>query len=147
MDDPPRKAKEPILLRHHWIGIALYGGAFTVAVMGALLYAQWSWGYSASEAQTVSFLTLAFAQLWHVFNMRSAHAHPLWNNVTKNRYVWGAVVLCVGLLLVAVYVPILAEALSVTPPTLSGWGLALGASFIPLIAGQIGLALNWFDRK
>ncbi len=146
MDEPPREAQEPILRQQHWIGIGLYGAAFTVAVIGALLFAQWEWNYSAEEAQTISFLTLAFAQLWHVFNMRSPHAHPIWNTVTQNRYVWGALGLCVALLLVAVYVPILAEALSVTPPSAAGWGLAFGASLLPLIAGQIGLKLNLLDR-
>jgi Ca2+-transporting ATPase len=91
---------------------------------------------------TVSFLTLALAQLWHVFNMRAPGAHPVSNAVTRNRYVWGALVLCVGLLLVAVYVPAIASTLSVVPPSLNQWGLIVAASFIPLVAGQVGLLIR-----
>ena len=47
---------------------------------------------------TLSFLTLAFAQLFHVFKMRGRRSPALVNAVTRNPYVWGAVVLCTGIL-------------------------------------------------
>lgn len=142
MDEPPREKSDAILSRNHWIRIGLYGIAFTVAVLGALLIARGYWQLPPDRAITISFLTLAFAQLWHVFNMRAVTASPFRNAITRNRYVWGALVLCTGLLLAAVYVPVLAEALSVVPPAPSHWALILSASLLPLLVGQIGLALR-----
>lgn len=86
---------------------------------------------------TVSFLTLAFAQLLHVFNMRGWRSPLLVNAVTSNPYVWGAVALCTGILLLAVYAPPLASALHIVPPDLAGWGLVAGASLAPLLVGMV----------
>jgi len=91
---------------------------------------------------TVSFLTLAFAQLWHVFNMRDQGSHLLRNETTRNRYIWGALLLCIGLIVVAVYVPGLATILKVTDPRLSGWLLILAARLFPLLVGQSIKALR-----
>jgi magnesium-transporting ATPase (P-type) len=41
------------------------------------------------QAVTLSFLTLAFAQLWHVFDMRERGSSFARNDVTENAYVWG----------------------------------------------------------
>jgi Ca2+-transporting ATPase len=78
------------------------------------------------EAAIISFLTLACAQLWHVFNMRDRGTGLLQNAIARNLYVWGALVLCVLLLLAAVYVPVLADILAVVDPGLKGWALVLG---------------------
>ncbi len=142
MEEPPRDSSSPIIDRSQWLQIGLYGVAFTVAVLGALLYALEGWGLPAPEAVTISFLTLALAQLWHVFNMRAVNAHPWRNTITRNRYVWGAIALCTGLLLVAVYVPVLADALSVVPPAPRHWLLIVGASLVPLAVGQVGLFIR-----
>jgi magnesium-transporting ATPase (P-type) len=91
------------------------------------------------RAMTVSFLTLTFVQLWHVFNMRDQGLH---NETTSNRYIWGALLLCIGLIMVAVYVPGLATVLKVTDPGLSGWLLILAASLFPLLMGQSIKALR-----
>jgi Ca2+-transporting ATPase len=93
-------------------------------------------------------LTLACAQLWHVFNMRDRESGLFRNPITRNPYVWGALALCVLLLIAAVYVPLLADVLAVVDPGLDGWALVLGMSLIPLALGQalkyanIGLAGN-----
>ena len=65
---------------------------------------------------TVSFLTLAFAQLWHVFNMRDKNSGFFNNAIVRNPFVWGALVLCSLLLAATVYVPLLAEVLNVANP-------------------------------
>ncbi|MDP5054274.1 MAG: cation-transporting P-type ATPase, partial [Congregibacter sp.] len=70
MSKPPRAAAEGILMREHWLLIGLYGGSISVSVLGAMAVAVLALGLTAVEAVTVSFLTLALAQMWHVFNMR-----------------------------------------------------------------------------
>jgi Ca2+-transporting ATPase len=89
------------------------------------------------QAVTVSFLTLAFAQLWHVFNMRDRDSNILRNEVSGNRFVWAALALCAALLLGAVYIPVLADVLKVVDPGLKGWALVLMMSLVPLVVGQV----------
>jgi Ca2+-transporting ATPase len=85
---------------------------------------------------TFSFLTLSFARLWHVFNMKDWGAGLVRNGITRNPWVWGALVLCAGLLTLAVYAPQLAMALDLRPPNLSEWGFIIGVSIIPLVILQ-----------
>jgi Ca2+-transporting ATPase len=89
-----------------------------------------------ARAITVSFLTLAFAQLWHVFNMRDAQSGLIANDVVGNRYVWASLALCAVLLLGAVYTPFLAGVLKVSRPGAMGWGIVLAMSLLPLMGGQ-----------
>lgn len=137
MRRPPRPADEPFLTRGHWIGILGYGGVFSVTVLGAFFLAGGALGLDAEGAVTVSFLTLALAQLWHVFNMRARGTNALRNEVVRNPYVWGALVLCVGLLFVVVYVPALADVMSLAPLDGTVWAVVAVFSVIPLVAGQV----------
>lgn len=137
MERSPRDPDEPIMTRRHWLAMAGYGLTITLSVFGALLLA-FNWlGMSTKRAVTVSFLTLAFAQLWHVFNMRERGSSFLRNDITGNSFVWGALVLCTGLLLAAVYVPGLAAVLKVADPGARGWAVVIGMSLTPWAIGQI----------
>lgn len=138
MDVPPRDPKDPILKRRHWIDIGWYAGVITLAVLGALLLAQGWLGIGSERAVTVSFLTLALAQLWHVFNMRSWGSRLISNEITRNRYIWMAIGLCLALLGGAVYLEPLAQVLRIVRPTSIEWALIVLMSFVPLVLGQLG---------
>jgi Ca2+-transporting ATPase len=137
MDRPPRDSSEPIMGRRHWIAVVGYGSLITLSALGVFALAFVWLDLAQDRAVTLSFLTLAFAQLWHVFNMRGREAHLLRNDITGNVYVWGALLLCVALLLGAVYIPVLADVLAVVAPDARGWALVLGASLLPLFLGQL----------
>jgi Ca2+-transporting ATPase len=137
MQHPPRDPEEPVLMKKHWLRIAGFSGVITLVVLGAFGLASMWLGMDSQETITVSFLTLAFAQLFHVFNMRDRGSNIIHNDIFQNRYVWGAILLCVILLLGAVYIPSLAEILKIVDPGLSGWMLILGMSLIPLVVGQV----------
>ena len=97
MKHPPRDPKESMITRRHWVLISGYGFLITASVLGALDLALICFGRPDERAVTISFLTLAFAQLWHVFNMRERHSNWFLNDITCNKYVWGALALCTGL--------------------------------------------------
>jgi Ca2+-transporting ATPase len=137
MKRPPRDPKEPILTRRHWIEMGGFSTLITVAVLGVLALALVGLGMQQERAVTISFLTLAFAQLWHVFNMRDRGSGFVDNEVVRNPWIWGALVLCTALLVAAVYVPGLSSLLRVEDPGLAGWALVLGASLLPWVVGQI----------
>jgi Ca2+-transporting ATPase len=123
--------------------MGVYSLFITVAVLGVFALALAWLGMDERQAITVSFLTLAFAQLWHVFNMRDRGTGLLDNEIVRNPWVWGALALCLLLLLAAVYLPGLNTLLKVTNPGLTGWSLVAGGSLLPLVAGQILKALGW----
>jgi Ca2+-transporting ATPase len=137
MQHPPRDPDEAVLTRKHWLRIAFYSSLITFSVLGAYGLTEAWLELDSRKTITISFLTLAFAQLWHVFNMRDPGSNFIKNDIFKNRYVWGAIILCVFLLLGAVYIPPLAETLKISDPGLLGWGVVLVMSLIPWIIGQI----------
>lgn len=137
MKKPPRSASEAILAGRHWGAVALYGALIAAPVLGALAYGLQVMGLQTTEAVTISFLALASARLWHVFNMRDETSPVLRNEITRNRYVWIAIGFCAALIVGAVYVPGLNRVLELTPPSFYGWGVAIVAGLIPLLAGQI----------
>jgi Ca2+-transporting ATPase len=137
MDRKPRDSKEPIMTQSHWMAIGGYSVLITASVLGAFFLA-FSWfKMEENQAVTVSFLTLAFARLWHVFNMRNRNTHLFNNEVTKNPFVWAALALCIGLLLMALYISPLSSVLKLVMPSKDGWVLILVASAIPLVIGQV----------
>jgi Ca2+-transporting ATPase len=136
MSLPPRDAGEPMLTRRKWLGIAAYGVLITASVLAALLISINVLGFSEERSVSVSFLTLAFAQIFHVFNMRDAGSPLIDNEVTRNGYVWGAIALCALLTLAAVFIEPAAEVLGVVNPGAEGWKLIAAASLAPMIIGQ-----------
>ncbi|MBE9019025.1 cation-transporting P-type ATPase, partial [Chroococcidiopsidales cyanobacterium LEGE 13417] len=146
MQRPPRRAKEPILTRRHWLAIAGYGLVIAVTLGAAFIIALTWLGITQRQAVTVSFMTLGFTRLWHVFNMRDRNSGLFRNEISQNPYVWEALVLCTGLLLIAVYVPFLSAALRTADPEINGWLLIIGMSFVPLVIGQIAKAFGKRQR-
>lgn len=136
MGRPPRDPAAPLLARRHWASITGYAILMAGAVFGALAWAT-ALGLDARSSVTVTFLTLAFAQLWHVFNVRARGSSLLSREIAGNRYVWGAILLCTAMLLLAVYVPPVARALRLADPGARGWGIVTAMSLMPLAAGTI----------
>ncbi|EAZ89648.1 cation-translocating P-type ATPase [Crocosphaera chwakensis] len=137
MEHPPRDSKEPILTKGHWLAIVLYGLLISAPVLGIFFYAFYRLGFGERQAVTISFLALAFGRLWHVFNMRDTDGGLIHNEISQNPYIWAALLICTGLLLSAVYLPGLSGALQTVDPGVKGWAMAIAASFIPVIVGQI----------
>jgi Ca2+-transporting ATPase len=136
MDRPPRPADEPVLPPNAWLAITGYGTLITISVLAAFEIALKRFDMSAEEAVTVSFLTLAFAQLWNIFNMRATDSDVFRNEITENASVWAALAFCFALLVAAVYLPGLSDVLNLKPPHAAGWTLIVAASLLTLTVGQ-----------
>ncbi|MFP7671864.1 cation-translocating P-type ATPase [Marivita sp. S0852] len=146
MDRPPRDPVEPIIDNERWAYIALLGGVITLATLGAFVVALHWLELPVSQSVTVAFVTLALAQLWNVFNMRVPGSGVVNNEITRNPWVWGAVLLCLGLIAAAIWFPGLSDILRLPSPGVTGLSLALGFSTLQLIGGQIVLWLAAPDR-
>ena len=137
MEQPPRDPKEPILTRGRWWSLFGYGGLITASVLASFWIALAVLKVDATETVTISFLTLAFAQLWHIFNMRDPDSGLVRNEITANPYVWAALAICSLVLLGAVYLPGISTVLHLRGPGLRVWGVILSLSLLPLLIGQI----------
>jgi Ca2+-transporting ATPase len=137
MDEAPRRADEPILTQPHWISILVYGLLISAAVLSAMALAVFALGYESDAAVTVSFCTLALAQVWHVLNMRGPQSGAVRNEITRNPWVWAAVVLCVALILGALYLPPVAAILSLSAPGAGAWAVIVVMSLLPVCLGPL----------
>ena len=145
MDMPPRPSTEPVVPRALWMIIVGYGALIAGTVLCGFRISLVEMSLPAERAVTISFLILAFARTWHVFNMRDFGSNAIFNDVTRNPFVWGAVSLSVALLLFAVYFQPLARVLSMAAPTLGEWLFILGMSLIPLFVVQVLKQFTFLD--
>lgn len=136
MTKPPRDPAISILDRPRWVLIGVLGGIITLMTLGAFVLALYALQLDVGASVTVAFLTLALAQLWNVFNVRDRNSRVFSNEVTHNPYVWGAIMLCLGLIGLALWFQPLADLLGLPNPGLSGFMLAGGASLATLVFGQ-----------
>lgn len=107
---------------------------------GLVLAKDWL-GLSDAGATTVSFITLGLSKVWFPFNLRDP-VSPFWRNeITRNGWVWAALLLCLGLLAAAVYLPPLGGLLQTVPLDPGTLFLVFILSVLPLIFAQVALAL------
>ena len=141
MDRPPRDPKSSLVGREVVRSIFGYGMLITGATIAAYFIGRSLHGEPAegelNPAVTLSFMTIALAQLFHVFNSRKERGPLRGREWFANRWVFGAVALTVALQLAAVYVPLLQRALKTVPPTGGDWLVILGCAAAPLLVGQV----------
>ncbi len=138
---PPRDPKEPILGRPQWITLMLHSVVLTAGTFGALAVAELALDLDGRDVITVTFLTLAFAQLWHVFDMRHPYAGLIANEVTRNPWVWASLALCTVLLALPPYLPPVAYVLHLAPLTPAMWAVVIALSAAPMIVTQAAMLL------
>ena len=137
MEIPPRDPKEDIVTNKDWVEIGLYSAIITVSVITAVIYCRKFIMPDPKILNNVAFVTLAFAQLFHVFNMSSPKSKLLVNEVTKNHFIWYAIVICSGLMVFVYLLPQMRLVLGLSVLPINVWILSIIASFIPLILVQI----------
>ena len=137
MDLKPRDRNEPLLTAGHWFAVVGYGSLITFSVLGSFAAAFLLLDMSNKEAVTVSFLTLGFCQLWHIFNMRDRGTSLTQNEIVRNKWAWLAIIFSSGLLVMAVYLPVISNALKLAKPGFAGWLIIISTSLFPCFVGQI----------
>ncbi|WP_331315852.1 cation-transporting P-type ATPase [Methylobacterium mesophilicum] len=144
---PPRDPEEPILGRAQWLRITLDATMMTAATFGSLAIAELWLALDRASVVTVAFLTLAFAQLWQIFNMRAPGTSPVRNEVTRNPWVWAALLICAALLVGPAHLPPVGAVLGLVPLDRNSWMLVLSASLAPLLVVQFGTVLAEAVRR
>ncbi len=137
MDRPPRDSKDLIVSNKGWITIGLYSLLMTLAVIAAVLYCKEFLLVDNKTANNIAFITLAFSQLFHVFNMASVQSKIFINEITKNIFVWLAIIICIGLVLLVFVVPQMRMVLGLDILSIDVWTVTIIASLIPLLLVQL----------
>jgi Ca2+-transporting ATPase len=147
MERPPGNPKDPILNKADWIRILLYGLAISASVLGAVLYGKYGLRLEPGRINNLAFYTLVGAQLFHVFNLSDRHASFFRNEITCNPYVWGAIVVSIGITAAAYWVPSVASVLQLERIQDNHLGIALLFSFGSVVLVQLlKLLLNYFRK-
>jgi P-type Ca2+ transporter type 2C len=137
MNNSPRSPKDPIVTNSDWLVIVLYAFAITLSVVAAVFYCQLVLKLDDKIANNVAFIALSFAQLFHVFNMSSVNSRLLINDITKNKFVWFAVIICTALTVLVLVIPQMRYVLRLSELPLNVWMVAIVASLIPLVLVQL----------
>nr|WP_295391672.1 HAD-IC family P-type ATPase [uncultured Thiodictyon sp.] len=126
MSRPPRRPGAPILGWYFIWRIALVSVLIGAATTAVFLFEEGR-GYSVAAAQTMAVNTLAFGQLFFLFNSRFLHASSLPLRLWfTNRVVWLAVGVLVLLQLLFVYAPFLNRWFHTAPLGPRDWLLPVG---------------------
>lgn len=144
---PPRPPSEPILARPQWIAILTHGSVIAAAVLASLVIALFLLKLEGDAVTTMCFFTLALAQLWHVFNMRNWRDGFAVNQLTRNTYVWLAILLCLGILSLAALQPWLSSVLRLVPLSLEAWGIVFALSLVPILFREMAALFVRMQRS
>lgn len=139
MERPPRDSERGLINKPFLLQIGLSG--LVIGVSAFLMFILLN-GMDVSEAyaQTATFSFMALGQLTHVFNVRHPKTFGLDKSLFENKALVASLIVALGLLLIAVYVPFMQNIMGTEGLQLVTWGiLAAGAAGVTLI--------NYFVKK
>ena len=148
MKRPPRDPQES-LLTPGFIGLIVWQGLLltgvTLFAFGIGMHWHGTEGDGLRAATTMAFMTLALAQVFHVFNARSQRRSAFTDRLFTNGWLWAAVAMCLLLQAAAVYVPLLQRVLHTAPPSLADWGVIAGCSLLPVAVVELVKLIQRFS--
>jgi Ca2+-transporting ATPase len=134
MRRPPRDPQEAMLSRAFLGQVTAYAVLIAASTLGALW---WALAYAPATTTTMVFMTLAFAQIFHLGNARSSGPVLAFPAATANPAAIAAVVLSLGLQVAAMSIAPLADVLRLTRLRWQEWMVVVVLSVIPAVAGQL----------
>jgi Ca2+-transporting ATPase len=137
MHTPPRDPEKPILTGKNWLNIVIYAILITLTVTAAVIYCNQFNLSDARSLNSVAFITLTFAQLFHVFNMASSRSGILVNEITRNKFIWMALLICIGSVVVVFSVPQIRLILGLSVLPIKLWIITIVAGIFPLMVIQV----------
>ncbi len=115
MSQPPRPSDEPIVTPGLWHSMAVYSFSIIVAVIGITVYAYSYKNYDEIIVNNMAFYTLILGQLLNVFNLPGRKSSFIDNKITRNMWVWGAILVSLAILVCAYWIPFFNTVLSLVP--------------------------------
>lgn len=141
MNRPPRNINEPIIDKKKWISIFFYSVVIGAVSIGAVFFSHLTVHktelWNPELCNNILFFTLVFSQLLHVLNMSDGTSY-FRSEVMKSKYVWGAIIISVIILLGLYAIEPVRTVLSIYMMSVSDWLIISGASILSLVIIQIG---------
>ena len=137
MKNPPRNPSEGIIIKKDWINIIVYALLLALPIMLISWYCSYYLDYEPAICNNITFFCLALSQLWHVFNLSSRKIAFIKNEVTRNKFVWYALLLCVIIMAVFYLIPQLRAILGLQILSAEVWLIIVVTSFVPILLIQL----------
>lgn len=131
----PRNSKEGVFAGGVGQDILILGATIGLISLGSYWLAL-QWGRSIEEAHTMAFVTMAFSQLIHSFNVRSLDQSLFITGLTSNRSLVAAFFFSSLMQLSVIYIPFLREVFETALLSSGDMSAALGLSLVPLVVAE-----------
>jgi Ca2+-transporting ATPase len=132
MERKPRKKDESFFADGLGIAAAWQGAMMAIITLIAFWAGRTMHGAQSGYAETFAFVVLSLSQIVHSFNARSLKHSIIKTGIFSNKYIIGAFLLSLGLMLVATLTP-LRNVLGVAALTGKDWIIISLLSVLPLI--------------
>jgi Ca2+-transporting ATPase len=144
MKRPPRRPDEPVINRQMVWGIVIQTVAITAATLTAFITGLRWFPDNLTAAQTMAFATLSISELFRAYTSRSDR-HSLWTiGVFSNKWMQGAVLVSLIIVLTIIYVPFLDPIFDTTFLGLREWLVITPLVLVPAAAAE---ANKYFLRQ
>jgi len=144
MKRKPPGQKMPLLNKEMKVLVFIVGFLTDLFLLGLFFYLLKYSDYSLAHIRSVIFVGLAIDSLFYVFSCRSLRRN-LWRiNPFSNKFLIGAWLFGILMLIVALYLPLFQNLLKTAPLTLFDWRLILGLGLINVILIE---ATKWWFIK
>jgi Ca2+-transporting ATPase len=137
MKIPPRNPLEPIIIKKDWFTINIYAVLLALPIMLVTWYCSYYLKYDAKLCNNITFFSLALSQLWHVLNLSSRKISFYNNEITRNKFIWAALLLCIIIMAVFCFVSPLNTVIGLQMLSGSAWLIIAGISFTPVFLIQL----------
>jgi Ca2+-transporting ATPase len=134
MKRPPRSPEAAILSKAFLFSISGWAALIALVTLAAFI---WGLASNTAHAMSMSFMTLALAQIFHLGTARGRDSMIRPDRMFANRYAIAAVGVSVGLQLAAMYANGLQSILHVAPLSAAEWAIAGTLAAVPAVIGQV----------
>ena len=133
MNHPPTK-KGTLFEKGMIFNIAYYGALLTLLSFTAYFVGLKT---NYETAITMTFITLCLSQIVHAMNQHSNTLSFFSKNQPKNKYLFLAMVISTGMLMLIIFVPGLSQFFSIVELNKTQWLITIGLSIMPLLVSEI----------
>ena len=137
MKMPPRNPKEPIVVKRDWFTISIYAVLLALPIMAVTWYCSFYLEYDSRICNNITFFSLALSQLWHWVNLPSRKISFINNEITRNKFMWAALLLCIAIMALFYFVSPLNKTLGLQMLSINTWLIIGATSIAPVILIQL----------
>jgi potassium/sodium efflux P-type ATPase len=148
MNRPPRDQKRHIINKGFISRFAYIGALISIVVLGIFIWNLYRFGWTFGEtidtastaylkSTTMAFAALVTTQLFNAYNARSENSSITKLGFLRNPYIFGSILISLGIVFAITEIPLLQNYLKVTSLSAAEWGIIFISSSSILIIEEI----------